>query len=151
MVRGSSDSDEAHYSGSGSAAGEDEARPRSQRRGPGEERLRLLVQRARVAAVLARLLGGEIRDAREEVGCAQEVLVREEQVPPEPRPLPRVDEPGLEQPRERLPVHVVHRPAARDELAKPPRVARAGKIHHRWSRARFPRSVGDRGHRYGGW
>ena len=66
--------------------------------------LRLVVQRRRVRR---RRPARAARRSREQVGDAEQVLVGEQEVAPEPRALPREDEAALEQPRERAAVHVV--------------------------------------------
>ena len=71
--------------------------------------------------------------------------MREEEVAPEPRALPREDEPALEEARERLAVHLVHAAAARLEVAQPPRLARRARGPPPVVRGARPARSGDRG------
>ena len=84
--------------------------------------------RRREGRLAARRL--QLAHAGQEVGHAQQVLVREQQLAAQARPVPGVDEPGLEEARQRLPVDLVDGLATGLELAQPPHVARQREIHH---------------------
>jgi hypothetical protein len=119
--------------GSGSPlAREESVAARRQLARPGEQRLDLGVERLRLdVAPALRPAPGEVLEARQQIADLEQVLVREEEIAPQPGAGTTEDEPALEEARERLAVRLEDGAELDLIIAEAAMVARVGEVDDR--------------------